>query len=142
MYHSTFDTEWESLDREEAMFRAFALGVDAALGTENPEEVERLRRETSRALVQLAYDEGKSRAEAAVREADGSPESSVFRPTERDWDIWRDLVETRRGDPESLEMVRVSRSRTDLPAALDRPSLLDRHPRDVDAIRLPRFLLE
>ncbi|MFB6082262.1 MAG: hypothetical protein ABEJ67_05515 [Halanaeroarchaeum sp.] len=141
MYRSAFDTEWSGLDREEAMFRAYALGVDAALGTDHPEEVERLMRETSRPLVQLAFDEGKSRAEEAVRESERSPTDEVFRPSERDWEIWEELVVERKDDPSSFETVRVRPSRIDRPRALDRPSLLDRTDRDVTAVELPRFLL-
>lgn len=143
MYESAFDTDWETVSREEAMFRAFALGVDAALGTDHPDELARLVHATNRTLVQFAYDEGTSRAEDAVRGAgDAIAEDDPFRPTPQDWAIWNRLVEAKRDEPAAFEMVRVAPSRTDLPGALGRPGFLDRADRDVEAIRLPRFLLE
>ncbi|AKH96643.1 hypothetical protein [Halanaeroarchaeum sulfurireducens] len=141
MYGEAFDDDWTSLDREEAMFRAYALGVDAALGNDHPERVNRLAREASRALVQLAYDEGKSVAEDELRSGDGEAEAA-----DRDGasarEIWEELVEERRNDPKAQQLVRVSESRNDVPAALSRPEFLDLHSRDADALRLPRFLLE
>lgn len=142
MYETAFDVDWTALSREDAMFRAYALGVDAALGNDHPEEVERLARETSRPLVQLAYDEGKSVAEEELRSGDEVTGPEAYRGPDGAWRLWEDLVEARRDDPESLELVRVPTSRTDLPGALSRPDFLDPHGRDVDAIRLPRFLLK
>ncbi|MGM0399528.1 MAG: hypothetical protein ACQEQY_11150 [Halobacteriota archaeon] len=142
MYETAFDVEWASLSREDAMFRAYALGVDAALGNDHPREVERLARETSRPLVQLAYDEGKSVAEEELRTGDEVAGPEAYEGTDGGWWLWKELVERRRENPESLELVRVPTSRTDRPDALSRPAFLDPHDRDVDAIRLPRFLLE
>jgi len=142
MYEAVFETDWESLTRENAMFRAYALGVDAALGNDHPEELTRLVRETSRTLVQLAYDEGKSMAAEEIRNSDYDPAQEIFRPTENDWSIWDDLIEARRSDPESFELVDVPRSATDLPAALSRPAFLDRNDKPVESIRLPKFLFE
>lgn len=143
MYESAFDPDWTSLTREVAMFRAYAIGVDAAFGNRHEDELDRLMRETSRPLVQLAYDEGKSRAEDAIGEyrSEGGSRAG-FTPSAFDDEIWDRLVEARREDPANFELVRVSRSRTDLPGALDRPSLLERQSRDVSAIEVPRFLLQ
>lgn len=141
MYERAFDQDWDELSREDAMLRAYALGVDAALGTDHPEAVERLARETSRPLVQLAYDEGKSVAEEALRTGSGS-DRAAYRGSDGKWRLWEELVESRRTDPAALELVSVRTTRTDLPSALSRPEFLDPHHRDVDAIRLPRFLLE
>lgn len=142
MYETSFDDEWTTLSREAAMFRAYALGVDAALGNEHPAEVDRLARETSRPLVEIAYDEGKSVAEErlAAGENGSSPESTD--PTDREWKLWEDLVETRRDDPDAFELIRVPDHRTDLPGALSRPGFLDPTDRDVESIRLPKFLFE
>lgn len=143
MYESAFDRDWTSLTREAAMFRAYAIGVDAAFGNRHEDELDRLMRETSRPLVQLAYDEGKSRAEDAIGERrSGADTRGRFSPSEFDYDIWERLVEARREDPANFELVRVPRSQTDLPGALDRPSLLERQSRDVSAVELPRFLLQ
>lgn len=141
MYQKYFD-DWTSLSREDAMLRAYALGVDAALGNDHPEEVDRLQRETSRPLVELAFDEGKSAAEEKRLGSGPAATEDGFEAGDRDWALWEDLVESRRDDPESLELVRVPSRQTDVPDALSRPGLLDANYRDVDAVELPRFLLE
>lgn len=141
MYEDSFDRDWTELAREDAMFRAYALGVDAALGTDHPEEVERLARETSRPLVQLAYDEGKSTAEEHLQGTTGGSEAE-FSGSGGAVRLWEELVESRREDAAAFELVRVQQRQTDLPSALSRPGMLDRDDRDVEAIRLPRFLLE
>ena len=141
MYGESFDDEWTSLEREQAMFRAYALGVDAALGNDHPERTNRLARETSRPLVQLAYDEGKSAAEDALRSGDDETEAAVRDGTIAR-EIWEELVEERRNDPEATELVSISESRTDRPSALSRPEFLDSHTRNADQFQLPRFLLE
>jgi hypothetical protein len=144
MYSERFDTDWDTLTQEEAMFRAYALGVDAAFGTEHPEELRRLSREFHRGLIQIAFDEGKSRASDVFDERDYDPGAARgfgFEPGEYEWELWEELVTERREDEESFEMVRVSRSRDDLPAAMDRPELLDRPSGRTESITLPRFLL-
>ncbi|MFW6265156.1 MAG: hypothetical protein ACOC2A_00085 [Halanaeroarchaeum sp.] len=142
MYETAFDVDWVTLSREDAMLRAYALGVDAALGNDHPEEVDRLSRETSRPLVQLAYDEGKSVAEEELRAGNESGEPDAYRGGGGQRQLWKELVERRRADPESFELVRVPTSRTDRPGALSRPDFLEPDDRNVDAIELPRFLLE
>jgi hypothetical protein len=142
MYDESFDTDWTALARDEAMFRAYAIGVDAALGIDHPEEVERLARETSRPLVQLAYDEGKSVAEERLQADGGGDDRDEYRGPDGTHRLWNDLVEARRDDSEAFEMVRVSRRQTDRPGALSRPELLDRPNDGVEAVRLPKFLLE
>ncbi|MFB6134048.1 MAG: hypothetical protein ABEJ55_03585 [Halanaeroarchaeum sp.] len=138
MWESAFDADWESLSREEALFRAYALGVDAALGADHPAVVERLSREASRPLVQLAYDEGRSVGAEELPAArvdandDSRPPSAI---------VWDRLVEEKRDDEAAFELVRVTDSRIDLPGALSAPGFLDGPSSDVDAIRLPRFLL-
>ena len=141
MYDEYFDA-WDSLSREDAMLRAYALGVDAALGNDHPEEVDRLKGEASRPLVELAYDEGKSAAEEKRRGSGPIEIEDDFEAGDRDWSLWEDLVESRRDDPESMELVRVPSRQTDVPDALSRPGLLDANYRDVEAVELPRFLLE
>lgn len=125
------------------MFRAYALGVDAAFGNEHPDELQRLYREFHRGLIQIAFDEGKSRA-SDVFDAQGyTPEEDPyeFEPSDDDWELWDQLVTERREDEDAFELVRVERSHDSLPAALDRPELLGRRNDTVDSIRLPRFLL-
>lgn len=144
MYDRHFETEWDSLTQEEAMFRAFALGVDAALGQTHEGELEALQREHHRGLVQIAFDEGKTRARETLRErggSTGSPPGSGFEPGDREWDVWEDLVVETESDDEVFEPVDVARSRLDLPDALAKPGFLDRPTGSDDRITVPRFLL-
>jgi hypothetical protein len=66
MYESEFDTEWTDLDKEEALERAFALGVARSLGTPDHEAYERVRNDADttyeRSLIELAYEEGRTKA--------------------------------------------------------------------------------
>ena len=144
MYDEHFGTDWESLTQEEAMFRAFALGVEAALGEPDEDEFDALQREHHRGLVQIAYDEGNTRAKETLRERGGSSagrRDGDFEPGDPEWAVWETLVSEQQQDQRAFEPVEVSRSRIDLPEALDRPGLLDR-PDDRDGrITLPRFLL-
>lgn len=144
MYEEYFDEEWESLTQEEAMFRAYALGVDAAFGNEHPAERRALAREFHRGLIQIAFDEGKSRAMDAFEEQEYDPETGgtfEFETSEYDWELWEELVTERREEEGAFEPVQVERSRDSLPASLDRPELLDRRSDRVESITLPRFLL-
>ncbi len=144
MYDRHFETDWNSLTQEEAMFRAFALGVDAALGAAHEGEFEALQREHHRGLVQIAFDEGKSRATETLQARGGSSRTggdSDFEPGDREWSVWEELVLDQEGEQAGFEPVEVSRSQLALPEALERPSFLDRPSDSDDRITLPRFLL-
>ncbi|MBS3761460.1 MAG: hypothetical protein KGY43_08340, partial [Halodesulfurarchaeum sp.] len=132
------------MTQEAAMFRAFALGVDAALGQTHEGELEALQREHHRGLVQIAFDEGQTRARETLRErggSTGSPNGSGFEPGDPEWDVWEDLIVETESDTEAFEAVDVPRSRLDLPDALDKPGFLDRPGASDDRITLPRFIL-
>lgn len=128
MYESEFGTDWDDLDKEGALERAFALGVARELGDPNPEEYERLREtaETTyrRSLIELSYDEGRRKAadrtatddESVWEELVGSPETEVDAPEDAD---------DRSGGPPGMT------SRPE-PSALPSDSL--------DRLRLPPFL--
>lgn len=87
MYENRLGTDWTSLDHEEVLERAFALGVDAALGSVDREEYERLEAEAAgydaydRSLVELAYREGRTKALDRRRAGDSTAS------------VWRELVE-------------------------------------------------
>lgn len=142
MYDREFDSAWDDLSQEAAMFRAYALGVDAALGIEHPEELNALMQAHHRGLVQIAFDEGRTDAEAPLNggpsKAD-SPEDG-FEPGDREYEIWHRLVLERAEDPDDVEAVEVPASRLDLPSALDLPDLLDRPKTEPELVRIPRFL--
>ncbi|WP_418281295.1 hypothetical protein [Halorubrum sp. DTA98] len=124
MYERTFDTEWEELSRQEAIDRAFALGVAAGCGVERPEELDRItaaiRSAYDRSLIELAYDEGRTKA----LEAPESEPATV-------WDQLVDGAGTPRTPPLPAalpgaisELTITRKPRGGLPSSLDLPSLL------------------
>ena len=63
MYERTFGTDWETLEnRDEALRRAFALGVAECFGEDHPDELERLTAALGtsydRQFLDLAYRKG------------------------------------------------------------------------------------
>lgn len=127
MYDAEYGTGWTVLTAEEAIERAYALGVAETLGERHPDELERLVDAAGsahdRSLVRLAYDKGRSRGmQAASTERDDS-------------EVWAGLV----NDVER-ERIAVSRPRK-LPPALRSVALLDPPGDGLDRVRLPRFLL-
>ena len=126
MYDRTFDTDWvaDELDRGEAVDRAFALGVAAGCGTERPAELDRVLAAFpsvyDRSLVELAYDEGRTKALEAPAE---EPEA-----------VWTELVDAagtprRPPVPAALpgaisELTLTERPRTGPPSSLDLPPFL------------------
>lgn len=112
---------WDSLEKDEAIERAYALGVAASLGERNPGELDALREEVSSAydksVVDLAFEEG--RGEAQKIDPDPSEESET---------VWSRLVtnESVRDDSDEME----TGGQAGLPEALDRIEALDRPERD------------
>ncbi|MFB6082133.1 MAG: hypothetical protein ABEJ67_04850 [Halanaeroarchaeum sp.] len=139
IYETTFDTDWSTLTLDEAIHRAFALGVARALGEKHPEEYEQLVREQSRPLVQMAFDEGRSRA--ADLESQLSAPGTQGAPSEATIEekIWETLVE---GEAQSTRLRSGAgrRSRDDPPGAIDLPSLLGLPDSSPSMQELPDFL--
>jgi len=110
VYDSTYTKEWDELTRDEAVERAYALGVAAACGHDNRQEYESITdaAETSydRSLIELSFDQGRS--DALQLEASGTDTEA----------IWDDLVES--------TTVTLSNSDDSLPELLDSADLLDR----------------
>lgn len=129
-YDRTYGTDWETLDVDEAVDRAYALGVAASLGERHPDEREAIRDEMdsayTRSVVDLAFDEGKN--EARETDADGSSQR-----------IWTALVteESVSVGPENAS----AGDRTGLLEAIDRMDALDRVDIDsTEAVDRPSFL--
>ncbi len=62
-YEREFGTDWDTLDKDEATDRAYAIGVAERLGEYDREELEASRRDelgVSHEQVELAYDEGRN----------------------------------------------------------------------------------
>lgn len=147
MYDRRYGTAWTTLSRDEAIERAFALGVDAHFGVTHPEEYERIvdsmQGAYARSIVELAYKEGKEKANQAEQALDGHQ------------NIWDALVDqgagaavvdtdapTDDGDEESEDADEFDiTSAVDLPAALAALDLSNRPGEDdLDALDLPEFL--
>lgn len=142
MYDRHFDPDTEPQSQEAAMFRAYALGVDAVMGNEHPEELTALMQAHHRGLVQIAFDEGRTDAQELLDDVGrtGKETDAPFEPGDREYEVWNRLVTERAEDPEALEAVDVPVSRLDLPSALELPDLLDRPKTDPERVRIPRFL--
>jgi hypothetical protein len=130
MYDAEFDTDWDDLDKEGALERAFALGVARSLGNPNREEYERVRdaAETTyeRSLVELSYEEGR-------RKASG-------RQGEESMAVWEDLVAGADGDAGGPAPGPGRRSCDGPPSMTDRPEPTVVPEDGLDRIRLPEFL--
>ena len=82
MYDRTFGTEWDDLSREEAVERAFALGVAAGVDSPRPQELDRVLEAFpgayDQSIVELAYDEGRTKALEAKAEGDDPGDEAVW----------------------------------------------------------------
>ena len=130
-YERTFDTDWERLDPDEAVERAYTIGVAERLGEDNREHLERIYGEMEtvyeRSMVELAFDQGRQEAAVAATESDSVAE------------IWTDLVED--GPADTVPERPPTGGRDGLPEALGPAEVLDRI--DVDstgATERPGFL--
>jgi hypothetical protein len=131
MYESEFDTDWDDLDKEGALERAFALGVARSLGEPDHEEYERVREsaETTyeRSLIELSYEEGRRKASGRTAE-----ESAA---------IWEELVvETDDIDVEGGESEGGPPSMTGRPSMTSRPEPTVVPEDGLDRVHLPEFL--
>jgi hypothetical protein len=127
-YEQQYRTDWETLDPEEGVERAYALGVAASLGEYDREELDALRNEMNSAyntsMVELAFQEGKNEG----KEIDAEE-------TEK---VWNELVV---GEVPLEEADLPTGGRSGLPEAIDIAEVLDRPNRDsTDAVDLPEFL--
>ncbi|MFC7097360.1 hypothetical protein [Halobaculum marinum] len=126
MYEDRLGTDWTDISDDEAIRRAYALGVAAAFGYENREEFDRLRQalDTSydRSIIDLAYQEGKQEAQVVRADSDHVDGD----------DVWAQLVEgtapTSPVDDDAFDRASAAGrpiTATDFPAALQRAGLLE-----------------
>ena len=128
-YERVFGTDWNDLDKDEAIERAYALGVATTLGEYHPDELDALRAEMNsaydRSVLDLAFDEGKNEGRELSAGTNG-PE---------DEQVWTELVGE--DDPDGTS----TGGRTGLPESLSEPDALDRPNLDrTDAVERPGFL--
>lgn len=127
-YEQQYGTDWEQLDPNEAVARAYALGVAATVGEYHPDELDAIREEMdssyNTSMVELAFQEGKKEG----KEIDEDEEETV----------WNELVV---GEiPLEDDDLPVG-GRNGLPGAIDITDVLDRSEQDsTDVVDLPEFL--
>lgn len=130
-YERAYGTDWDELDQDEAMERAYALGVAAALGEYHREELEAVREEMTTAydksIVELAFEEGRNEGKETEAQQEGGEEA-----------VWSELVAGEVPiDPEESP----TGGRDGLPEAMDIPEAIERADRDsTEALDLPEFL--
>ncbi|WP_302082749.1 hypothetical protein [Salinibaculum rarum] len=132
-YERAYGTDWGTIDKDEAIDRAYALGVAASLGEYHPDELDRVREEMdtsyNKSVVDLAFDEGRNEA----RELDADAGEDAADP------VWSELVE---GETITVDEDDVpTGGRDGLPNAIDKMKALDRpEPGKNEAIDRPDFL--
>ena len=127
-YETQYGTDWERLDPDEAVERAYALGVAATMGEYHPDELDALRGEMNSSyntsMVELAFQEGKKEGTAIDEEEKET--------------VWNELVV---GEIPLEDEELPTGGRSGLPEAIDITDALDRPNRDsTDAVDLPEFL--
>ncbi|SDG00266.1 hypothetical protein [Halorientalis regularis] len=136
LYENRFDTDWDHLDRDEAMERAFALGVAASLGQRNEEEYEAVHQAMGTnydaSIVELAYKEGKQKGTKRKRAVDNATDLE---------DIWAAVISAELDDDEPAEDDDTTSRATDLPSAVsDLPEMTEQPDRDPEQTEFPEFL--
>ncbi|OVE83214.1 hypothetical protein [Natronolimnobius baerhuensis] len=139
MYERTFGTDWEHLEnRDEILWRAFALGVAECLGADHPDELERLADETEttydRSFTELAYQKGRQR----VRQLEGKGSAQIWQEVveeQSELDLWAEPESTvdpttdgedETGLPDSLQGFRADTLPADSTERVQRPTFLER----------------
>jgi hypothetical protein len=128
-YERAYGTDWDDIDKEGAIERAYALGVATTLGEHHPDELDALRAEMNssydRSVLDLAFGEGKNEGrELSAKQNDPEDER-----------VWNELVGEETADQTPTG------GRTGLPDSLSDPDLLDPPNLDrTDAVELPDFL--
>lgn len=146
LYEQRFGTDWKTIDgREEAVERAFALGVAARLGERHPGELDRINEAIDttydQSFVELAYHQGREKATDIAPQADEDEEiwtqlveeETVIdpddRPTAPDQDDQDDSI------PDALRGLDVDTRPDDTTETVERPSMLDRTSKRSPATR-------
>ena len=131
-YERSYGTDWDTLDRDEAVERGYALGVAASLGEYHPDELDAVRAQMERSygksLVDLAFEEGRTEGRELDPEPDEGPQA-----------VWSELVEDEAVTVDEDEVP--TGGRGGLPEAIDKVEALDLPDRDrTEAVDRPDFL--
>jgi hypothetical protein len=138
LYEDRFDTDWDALGRDEAMERAFALGVAAALGERNEDEFEAIHdtmgSNYDASIVELAYKEGKNKATKRNRRVDNDA-ADVF-----EFVVNEELEDAEQPDRDTDADGGPASRATDLPPAVDGTEATERPDMDPEQTDYPDFL--
>jgi hypothetical protein len=137
LYDDRFESDWDALDRQAAIERAFALGVAARLGEPDPEEFEAVQAEMSTnydsSIVDLAYQQGRQKVSERREITDDEADAD-----DGEWVMSEELADATPAeyDPDAD----IDRA-TDLPAAVSkRTEATDRPDPDPEHTEFPDFL--
>lgn len=139
IYEKYFSKEWTDLTRDQAMVRAYALGIASAFDENHPEEYERLLGQDKRALIEMAFNEGRRKAlklEAGVEARMDDDDDD----TDTRYEVLDQLLVFQGNTDDDESVASHVQRRLDVPATLERAELLDVSSDQLGRLRLPDFL--
>ena len=139
IYEKYFSKEWTDLDRDQAMVRAYALGIASAFDEKHPEEYERLEGQEKRVLIEMAYNEGRRKAlnlEAKFQERMDDDEDD----SDAQYAVLDQMLVSHGASQEKEPVAEHVQRSLDVPATLERAELLDFVSDQLERLRLPDFL--
>lgn len=133
-YEHSYGTDWDTLDVDAAVDRAYALGVAASMGEYLPDELESIRDEVGsvyeRSVVDLAFEEGKNEGnEIDVDDMSEGADAWDALVDEESVTIDPDDISTggRSGVPEAVDKIdAIERPDLDSTELVDKPDFLER----------------
>lgn len=128
-YDQVFGTDWEKLEIDAAVDRAYAIGVSEVFGEKNREELQAIYDEMDttydRSIVELAYEEGRSEARGIDNDLENDSRWSALLTDEWVQNNSSDVEES--SSPELLNINSLlERSGIDTTEVVSRPDFLNR----------------
>lgn len=139
IYENHFSTDWTHLTRDEAMVRAFALGIASAFDETHPEEFERLLTQEKRIFIEMAFNEGKRKA-LKLDAAYDADEDDRDDSSGRGYDVMDQLLVYQGAKAEQEPVSSHFERQLDVPATIERTGLLDLKHDHLKRLGLPDFL--
>jgi hypothetical protein len=128
-YDQVFGTDWEKLEIDAAVDRAYAIGVSEVFGEKNREELQAIYDEMDttydRSIVELAYEEGRSEARGIDNDLENDSRWSALLTDEWVQNNSSDVEES--SSPELLNINSLlERSEIDSTEVVSRPEFLNK----------------
>lgn len=128
-YDQVFGTDWEKLEIDAAVDRAYAIGVSEVFGEKNREELQAIYDEMDttydRSIVELAYEEGRSEARDIDNDIENDSRWSALLTDE-----WVQNNSSDVGESSSPELLNINslleRSGIDSTEVVSRPEFLNK----------------